>query len=707
MKDAIKELARQLSSEDPFERESCVLELAELEDPETAPLLLRALEDEAEPVRRWSAFGLAKLGRKEDAPILRRVLEKDPSTSVRIQAALGLVRLGEQPALDRLLKFLEAATLDARRDAAEALLSLSDSAALRSRLRPLLTGKDERSRAWAAGVLHALGEPEAFAEWRKALSSPESRRDAVSVVTFMREPLAARELLRLLAELPQEELDALEEEEAPLAELMGDALRLSGVEVLLASPPDDGLRSDLLILLGRYQHVVPDLTDDILDFLTERFPTDLGRELAQLLFEQERGTRGSLFINLATLFPDIAITTLDALSPQVREEVLDTLLEVADSVGGEDPALLALCKTILASPHGKRIERLNDPSMATRTIEEMPAIKLPGSITSTREMETVDPDELSEGMTAELEIPEGEELGEDGLGEDGLEEEEYEEEEWIPREPPEAAAVAWRALVVGGLLRRLALEERLARGKDPAAKEEILRLQKWMEAEDLFGDLGVSGLELFEAEPGGWSEEDRQSVAWSAEELQFLLWALKQGKLPPVEARAEAAPLLERLPLLKETRPFLDGAERRSLEEVEAQRDRWEVLLECARYESYARGILSEPEMVDGDEELDALLEAAESEGFDRKGTEAKLGKVRATVEGLRFWCGYLVSRLQEQGLLPGKPGGGLVFQGKRLPDMDDEGLTVLLALSHGRYHALEWLAEGQEVPPEDEDEPG
>jgi hypothetical protein len=303
---------------------------------------------------------------------------------------------------------------------------------------------------------------------------------------------------------------------------------------------------------------------------------------------------------------------------------------------------------------------------------------------------------LSRTSTQEIQIPE-EAFEEEPTGE---------EEEWVPTVPPEPGAVAQRALVLGGLLLRVALEERLARGKDPAAREEILGLQQWMDAEGLLSTLGtLSGLELFEQEPGAWSVEERQSAAWSAEVLHLLLWALKQGKLPPLEARVEAAPLLERLPLLKDPQPFLASAELRPAEEVEAQRDRWEVLLECARYESFARGIAADPELGEGDPDVELLLESAEEVGFDRKGTAARFGRAKAAVEGLRHWSRHLVTHLQQEGLLPGKPGEGLLFQGKRLHEMDEATLASLLGLAHGRFEALEWLAAGDAVPPETEGE--
>ncbi|MDY7224984.1 HEAT repeat domain-containing protein [Hyalangium rubrum] len=709
MTDALKELARQLSSEDPYERESAVLELVELADPKAASLLVRALGDSAEPVRRWSAHGLAKLGRAEDVPALRRTMEKDPAPSVRIQAALGLARLGERPAIDRLIQFLKEPPLDARHDAAEALLSLQETAPLRPLLRPMLDTEDESSRAWAAGLLYALGDADAFLLWRGTLGSPESRRDAVGVAPFMREPGAIRELLRLLAELPQEELDATEGDEPSLAEHLANALRLSGMELLLGAEATEGLWSDLLALLGRHQHLVPELVDDLVQFLAQRPPADLGKDVAQLLSEQEPGERGAIFLAIATLLPEISIPTLVALEESVREEVLETVREALENTRGEDETLTALGETLSESPFGERFEGLAEASMTQEqeipeeeeesgasVTREMPAVKVPSPATVTREMHAVE--EPPASPTMEFELPEE------------FSEEEEEDEAWPATAPPEADVVAQRILAVGAMLRRLVLEERLARGKDPSAKEEIQRLQRWVDEEELFSPLGATGLELFEAEPGAWSEEDRQTVAWISEELQLLLWALKQGKLPPSEARVEAAPLLEKLPLLKEPQPFLDAAERRSLEEVEAQRDRWEVMLDCARYESFARGIQAEPSLAEGDPELERVLDSAENEGFDRSAVEAKHGPVRAAVEGLRFWGRFLVTELQKEGLLAGKPGEGLMFQGKRLAEMDEGTLALLLGLSHGRHAALGWLLEGEGdegAPPEDEDEPG
>jgi len=707
MSDALTELARRLSSEDEYERESSVLELAELADPRAAPLFVRALGDPAEPVRRWSAYGLAKLGRQEDAPALRRALEKDKASSVRIQAALGLALMGERSALEKLLEFLKAPSLDTRHGAAEALLLLAKPEALKPLLRPLLTSNDLRSRAWSAGLLHTLGEPDAYAKWRGTVVAPESRRDAVAVVSFMKEPRAVRELLRLLGELPQEELDTSEGDEPSMAEHMANALRMAGLEPLLGGEADESVRADLLLLVGRHQYLIPELIEDVMQLLNQRPPMDLGRELAAVLFEQEREERGALFMAITTLDTGLAVPTLDAMGHRDRQELLAAVFEALERAQGEDMALQGLGKVLRQSAHGEHFEEAlldgstreeelpeDELTSASATIE-MPAITAVPSSTVTREMVAVREEPVA--PTMEFELPDVE------TGED----EELDEEEWLPPTPPDAEAVAQRALVVGALQRRLVLEERLARGNYPAAREEVQRLQRWLDEEGLFTTLGFTSMELIEAEAGTWSEENRQAVAWSAEELQFLLWALKQGKLPPPEARVEPTPLLERLPLLKDVQPFLSTAERRPLEEVEAQRSRWEVMLDCARYESFARGIQADPTLAEGDPELDGLLDSAEAEGFEQAKLEIKLGKARMAVEGLRFWMRFLVTQLQKDGLLAGKPGDELLFHGKRLMDLDEAALATLLGLAHGRCQALRWLTEGGGDVPDDEDEPG
>lgn len=678
MNEAIRELGQQLSSEDPYDRASSALELAELEDPEAAPFLVQALEDEEDPVRRWAAYGLAKLGRPEHAPSLRHSLEKDPDPRVRVQAAFGLARLREKGALEKLAQYLGAPLLEVRREAAAMLVLLPDPSSVRPLLKPLLTARDERSRAWAAGLLHAMGESEAFPKWRSALASPEGRRDAVLAVQLMHETRAVREVVRLLAELSQEELDTAEEEESSLLVVLCEALRLAGLELLLSTDTDEALRSDLLVVLGRHRPFIPDLVDSIVGAFAQRPPDKLGRELAQFLLKRESAERAQFFTNVASLFSNAALPTLAELKGQEREALLLAVVEMAKAAEGTDPDLLAICEVLRATPYGHHFEGL--PTEPITSEQEFPEGE----------------DDL-DGETQEMAIPEDE----GPLGED------EDAESWTEQMPPEEEAVAQRALVLGGLLRRLSLEERLGKVKDPAAKEEILRLQRWMDEEGLFSTLGVADIALLEAAPGTWIPDHRLSVAWLAEELQWLLWGLKQVKPPPVDARVEPAPLLDLLPLLKDPQPFLESADRRPLEEMEAERSRWELVLECARHESFARGIAADPTIAEGDPDLAMLLESAEEVGFDRKSVSANQGKTQAVVEGLRHWARHVATELQQQGLLPGKPGEGLVFQGKQLHELDANALTLLLSLAYSRAQALEWLVAGGAALPDGEEEVG
>jgi HEAT repeat protein len=283
-------------------------------------------------------------------PGLRRVLDKDPDLRVRVQAAAGLARLGDKGALEKLAQYLGAPSLEVRRDAAEMLLSQPDPGALRSMLKPLLAARDERVRAWAAAVLHTVGEPEAFPKWLGALASQESLIDAILAVPLMQEARAVRELLRLMAELPPEGFEASESAAPSLLGLLADALRLSGVDILLGgSEADQALRADLFVLLARHPHLIAEHVDDIAEALSQRSPEQLGAELAQLLSEHEREERAQLFAALAPFFPEAALPTLVELRGPDRESALRALAQSARDAAGEDRRLVKLTEVLKAT----------------------------------------------------------------------------------------------------------------------------------------------------------------------------------------------------------------------------------------------------------------------------------------------------------------------------------------------------------------------
>lgn len=258
--------------------------------------------------------------------------------------------------------------------------------------------------------------------------------------------------------------------------------------------------------------------------------------------------------------------------------------------------------------------------------------------------------------------------------------------------PPEADVVAARALMVGALLRRAEMESAPNTVRSTA-------LAGWVEDNGLFGNLGAEGAELFDAAPGAWTDEDVDAVSWTTEELQTLLWALNQAEFPALETRAEAEPLLAKLPIEKPIDAYLTGAKLRDLHELEVKRALYEALLEAVRSEAYARSIAEDPSGLEGDDELEELLASIESDGFDRAAAAAK-GKAVEAQEGLRFWSRSLLNDLFETG----SPHLDSKIDSAALVGMEEHRLALLLGLAHARAEALAWLTEGDEYATEDDE---
>ncbi len=603
----------------------------------------------------------------------------------------------KRSALERLVQLLKAPSLNTRRDAAEALLQLPEPAALKPLLQPLLTSPELGSQAWGAGLLHALGEPEAYAKWRGTVVSPESRRDAVGVAPFMKEPRAVRELLRLLGELTQEELSATEGDGPSLAEHMTHALRLVGLELVLGGEAEESLRADLLLLLGRHQSLIPELIDDVLQFLHQLPPMDLGRELAALLFEQEREERGDLFMAITTLSTGLAVPALEAMGHRDREEVLDAVLAALERAQGEDSALQALGEVLSESVHGERFEGLfqeagtqeqelpeddaEDPDAARPTLE-IPAIS-PVSSTMTLEMRIVTEEPSS--PTMEFELP-GQDTGED------------EEEDWILPKEPEAEAVAQRALVAGRAAAAAGAGGAARAGQgpggpggDPAAPAVAGRRRA------ASSTLGVTGLELFESGArhlvrGGSAVRglERRGAAPAAV-VPEAGKAAATGGAGGCRAAAGA-------PAVAEGSAALPGARRAAL----SRRDRGpaQTAGRCcwsAPATSRSPGAsLADASIAEGDPELDGLLDSAEAEGFDR----ARLENEARQGPGRGGGAALLVALPRH----PAPEGGAAARQARRRAPLPGQapartwtrtGLAPLLALAHGRSQALGWLVEG------------
>src|SRR2546423_15684749 len=97
MPDELSELAKHLASDEPAEREDSAQRLAQSGDQRAAPFLLHALDDDAEMVRMWAAYGLGLLRRREDLKVLKKAMAEDDPPPGRLWAAFGAVTPGERP----------------------------------------------------------------------------------------------------------------------------------------------------------------------------------------------------------------------------------------------------------------------------------------------------------------------------------------------------------------------------------------------------------------------------------------------------------------------------------------------------------------------------------------------------------------------------------------------------------------------------------
>ena len=262
--------------------------------------------------------------------------------------------------------------------------------------------------------------------------------------------------------------------------------------------------------------------------------------------------------------------------------------------------------------------------------------------------------------------------------------------------PPEADSVALRLLAAAALLRRLELERAKAQPGDFAA------LGKWVDESGLVSSLGPAAVELFDAAPGAWSDDDREAAAWAAEELAMLSWALGRAETPPPLERASAEALLKAVPVGTPAEPFSLQAKLRPLDAVDAARALQETLLAVTQAEAWARALLADPSLAEGDDEeqLEEVLAEAQEDGFDHARALQERGKAAAAALGLRHWTQARLAEL----FGPGTPHRAVAFPPERLAALDDESLAVALAAARLRADALAWLAEGDDWDFGDED---
>lgn len=686
----LEALAEGLADQDAAVREDCARSLAELGDPQAVPYLLHALDDDEEQVRMWGAYGLGLVGDASHRALLERAAQEAEAPLLRIWAAFALVKLGKKDAAPLLLAGLSHATAAVRANAADALVSLDTPELLKAALPPLLEGPDEAGALWAAALLHRLRDGRGLQVWRHALGSPALRVDAAIAAPYMEDWVIARELLRVVGELPAEALEEeVGEDGARLAEVLTQPLlELPLDELLEQARTDEAILADLVLFAMRSPGADPELFDQIHAFMAGLDPAKVGGAAAEVLGEQTRDDWPMLLSNFAIFSTPALVPTLLALAEADREALLERAIRSVREDDDLAPTFFPLVDALREGPFAARLEGLPRPQMPTYdpSLEAEDDEAVSWIIRRMADGEEVSPAERKQAEAL--------------LAQVGLTAEEYaaalDESPQLQSEgPPDAETVARRALALGGLVRRVQLEEDARR--TPAQRAVLQKaldaLRAWVEEHALGVQLTNVELEQLNAGLGDWLEEELTTTAWAAEEAATLLWALRRAPSLPHDERTDARALVRDLPVGKPPGAWLGKAEVRSGEELEAKLSLFGALRARLEQEALARQIKAEGLEGTG-LEADSLLAGAVEDGFDRKAAEKAHGKNGAVAEALRFVGRLLARHAEEQGLIK-LAGEDFPLKGKSAAAATDPELAVAVAVVAERQRALTWLLTG------------
>lgn len=734
MKAVLEDLAQRLADAELSVREESAQELAELQSPDAIPWLLHALEDDAASVRMWGAYGLTRLARPEDLARLREGLEQESSSLVRVWCAYGLANSGDRQATTTLVGLLDDPDLDVRNNCADALLTLQRPAAALPHLQERLASADLQARAWAAGVLAGMGRPRALGLWREALLAPGSRVDAAVVASHLHAPEAARDLIRLAAELDEEELEAPVDRAAgaPLIQLLTTPLAALGLDTLLGEVEADPLLAgELLMILAR-----ADLADPaVIETIAARFESLPAKTVSawQVLQcrEQAPALHPALFTGWAAQLPGATAEALIRLPTATREALFVCVKRLAHQ---SDESLMRLTPLIALLKEGDFADRFGDlPELSLPDLPEFLTDPL-GTALPDDEVTDFGEEETHGGRADEAEeMPELWDVEEDEGGEDlellvqqlaagePLEEEqrakaeafleelgmsaeefvaEVEQGEAFDEEGSEgqrsAEQVAKRCLVLGALLHRWKIEAGLEGGrvKLPDAGRAIVALRAWLAEEGLEAALEPMEQDLLERGAGEWSEEERGQTAASIEGLQLLLWALgKLEDVPNFDVEADRPALLAQLPILKPSSDFVSDSELRDPEVVTRHREVYEMWLWRAEQEALARQVAAGemPEAIDPEELVAELV----LDGFPAEALEAELGHEGMLAEALRSLGRRAAETLAEEGALPKRIKDDFPFRKKAFFELDEDTIVTARTLAFERHRALSWIEHG------------
>jgi len=200
---------------------------------------------------------------------------------------------------------------------------------------------------------------------------------------------------------------------------------------------------------------------------------------------------------------------------------------------------------------------------------------------------------------------------------------------------PDEHAVAYRALALTALLTRTQLEH--GAKADPQRMAGWQRIQgeltAWMEKEGIDVALSPGERELLDRPLGGWSDDEVFECVWRSEALTALLWALGMlGAMPAYGKRVEEAVINPHIPALKPVAPWLESANLRPANDLQAARTAAEFWLWRARTELAQRRGEEPPPGESYEDAVSRGLEKAAEEGILDEPIDGDIG-----VEGTPF----------------------------------------------------------------------
>ena len=230
-----------------------------------------------------------------------------------------------------------------------------------------------------------------------------------------------------------------------------------------------------------------------------------------------------------------------------------------------------------------------------------------------------------------------------------------------------ARDVAYRALCLGTLLRRNALEMGIRSLNDlPDAIQDGWKrehegiqqhLKQWIIEEKIAGYFSSDERLLIDAGLGDWQQLDTVKVYWRCESLGILLWALGIVDVPYYDTQFEAEALLEPLDLMNPIIDFIWQATLRDAKVIHKARD-------LAAKWHWRAGITQQQQRGD---KLPEGLSYAEL--------------IQQTAEAI-----------YTAGNLPPMIDGDFPVLGKAYAQLTDEEYTVISSIAKERHYALNWL---------------